>query len=88
MLPQAQGLANRVGSAYEAFAGAIANQGSGSAVTDPRGPAPATAANNVTEGLLGLAYDVGTAPTSYHAGPQGQIELPGHHGYEPLPEQE
>jgi hypothetical protein len=78
MLPQAQGLANRVGDAYTAFSGAIANQGSTSAVADPKGQGPATAANNVTEGLLGLAYDVGTAPISYHTGPQGEITLPGH----------
>lgn len=88
MLPQAQGLANRIGNAYESFAGAIANQGNQAAVTDPRGPAPATQANTITEGLLGLAFDVGTAPASWHRGPQGQIELPGHHGYEPLQEQE
>lgn len=78
MLPQAQGLANRIGNAYDAFMGAVANQGNQQAEADPHGSAPATAANQITEGLLGLAYDVGTAPIGYHTGPQGEITLPGH----------
>jgi hypothetical protein len=86
MLPQAQGLANRIGDAYTAFSGAIANQGSNSAVADPHGNGPATAANQVTEGLLGLAYDVGTAPIGYHIGPSGEINLPGHNLVVPMEE--
>jgi hypothetical protein len=77
VLPQAQGMANRIGDAYTAFSGAIANQGNGQAVADPKGQGPATAANQITEGLLGLSYDVGTAPIGYHTGPQGEITLPG-----------
>lgn len=61
------GLANDVGAAYSAFSGALVAQGNQQEV--PKGQMPATAANAFSEGLLGLAYDVGTAPVSFAKGP-------------------
>jgi hypothetical protein len=61
------GLANDIGKALYAFSGAVAAQSSQQEV--PKGTTPVTQSNLVNEGLLGLAYDVGTAPVSYAKGP-------------------
>lgn len=61
------GLANDLGAAYSAFSGALVAQSGQQEV--PKGQMPATQANLVNEGLLGLVYDVGTAPVSYAKGP-------------------
>jgi hypothetical protein len=60
------GLANDLGEALDAFSGAITAQSAQQEV--PRGQMPTTAANGVNEGLLGLVYDVATAPVSYAKG--------------------
>jgi hypothetical protein len=60
------GLANDVGAALSAFSGAIVAQSSKQVV--PKGTMPITDANTNNEGLLGLVYDVATAPTSYGKG--------------------
>ena len=61
------GLANDIGNTLYAFSGAITAQSNKQAV--PKGQMPTTAANAATEGLLGLVYDVATAPVSYGKGP-------------------
>lgn len=63
------GLANNLGNALYAFSGAISAQSSQQAV--PKGTTPITDANTSNEGLLGLAYDVATAPVSYGKGKTG-----------------
>jgi hypothetical protein len=60
------GLANSIGEALSAFSGAVTAQTSQQEV--PNGSVPVTAANLANEGILGLAYDVGTAPVSYAKG--------------------
>lgn len=60
------GLANDIGTALSAFSGAIVAQTGSSDV--PNGSIPTSGANQVNEGLLGLAYDIGTAPVSYAKG--------------------
>lgn len=60
------GLANDVGAALSAFSGALVAQNTQQEV--PQGQVPVTSANALNEGLLGLAYDVGTAPMSYGKG--------------------
>lgn len=57
------GLANDIGVALSAFSGALVAQNNGQEVA--KGSIPVTSANAVNEGLLGLAYDVGTAPRSF-----------------------
>lgn len=61
------GLANDVGAAFSAFSGALVAQNSQQEI--PKGQIPVSQANLVNEGLLGLAYDVGTAPVSFAKGP-------------------
>lgn len=60
------GLANDIGQALTAFSGAVAAQSSSQEV--PKRSVPVTEANTANEGLLGLAYDIGTAPLSYAKG--------------------
>lgn len=57
------GLANDLGKALMAFSGAIVSQSNQTGV--PKVSVPVSDANSINEGLLGLAYDVGTAPVSY-----------------------
>lgn len=57
------GLANDIGEALSAFSGALVVQNNKQGI--PAGVVPVTDANALNEGLLGLAYDVGTAPVSY-----------------------
>jgi hypothetical protein len=61
------GLANDIGGALSAFSGALVAQGGQQEV--PKDTVPVSAANLINEGLLGLVYDVGTAPVSYGKGP-------------------
>jgi hypothetical protein len=61
------GLANDVGSALNAFSGAIVAQTGQQEVA--KTITPVTQSNLVNEGLLGLAYDVGTAPVGFAKGP-------------------
>jgi hypothetical protein len=76
------GLANSVGTALDAFSGAVAvqsgaDQAAGRAKND-QWYQPVTAANGVTPGLLGTAYDVGTAPTmTAQAGGPANAQIPG-----------
>jgi len=63
------GLANDIGKALTAFSGAIVAQSNSQEV--PKGSTPVSDANLVNEGILGLAYDVGTAPVSYAKGKTG-----------------
>lgn len=63
------GLANDLGSALNAFSGALVAQSNQQQVA--RHITPVTQANLVNEGLLGLVYDVATAPPSYAKGPSG-----------------
>lgn len=56
-------MANDIGRALTVFSGAITAQGHQTGV--PNGAVPVTDSNALNEGLLGLAYDVGTAPMSY-----------------------
>lgn len=65
------GLANDVGKALSAFSGAITAQASSQEV--PKGSVPVSSANTSNEGMLGLAFDVGTAPVSYA---KGKSEVP------------
>lgn len=60
------GLANDVGRALSAFSGAVVAQKNAQGV--PKGSIPVTDSNLVNEGLLGLTYDVGTAPISFAKG--------------------
>lgn len=61
------GLANDLGGALSAFSGALVAQSGQQEV--PKDAVPVSAANLINEGLLGLVYDVGTAPVSYAKGP-------------------
>lgn len=61
------GLASDVGQALNAFSGAIVAQSGQQEVS--KGVTPVTQSNLVNEGLLGLAYDIGTAPVGYAKGP-------------------
>jgi hypothetical protein len=61
------GLANDLAGALSAFSGAVVAQNSSQEV--PKDVIPVTQSNLINEGLLGLAYDVGTAPVSYAKGP-------------------
>lgn len=61
------GLANDLGNALSAFSGALVAQNGQQEV--PKGQVPISEANLINEGLLGLVYDVATAPVSYAKGP-------------------
>jgi hypothetical protein len=61
------GLASDLGSALNAFSGAVVAQQGQQEV--PKGTTPVTQSNLANEGLLGLAYDVATSPVSYAKGP-------------------
>lgn len=79
------GLANNLGNALDAFSGAIVAQANKQGV--PKGASPVTDANGINEGLLGLAYDVATAPVSYAKGKTGVTPIQALNSFQNEPEQ-
>ena len=65
------GLANNIGQAMDAFSGAVVAQTNQQEV--PKGTVPVTQSNLINEGLLGLVYDVASAPKSYAKGPTSVV---------------
>lgn len=78
-------MANDIGAALNAFSGAIVAQ-SGQQEVAPH-ITPVTQSNLVNEGLLGLAYDIGTAPVSYAKGPTKIATVQAMNSFQNEPEQ-
>lgn len=79
------GLASDLGQALSAFSGAIVAQSRQQGV--PKGSTPVSQSNLVNEGLLGLAYDVATAPMSYAKGPTKIASIQALNSFQNEPEQ-
>jgi hypothetical protein len=79
------GMASDIGQALSAFSGAVVAQNGQQAV--PKGQIPVSQSNLVNEGLLGLVYDVATAPMSYAKGPSKIAPIQALNSFQNEPEQ-
>ena len=78
-------MANDIGKALNAFSGAIVAQNGQQEV--PKSAIPVSASNLINEGLLGLTYDVATAPMSFAKGPTKIASVQALNSFQNEPEQ-
>lgn len=78
-------MANDIGQALGAFSGAVVAQNGQQDV--PKGTIPVSQSNLINEGLLGLVYDVATAPMSYAKGPSKIAPIQALNSFQNEPEQ-